>query len=388
MRTRKLLNGLWVPRWISPIVLAAVVATPYMATAQQGSWGNTFVHNSGNATLFGAHTFVAGGAGTQPGIIKTARTTPIGIVSFGPAATHSGANDAGHIDGYVGKYGTTAFTFPIGNGTKMRPVSISAPTSGDFKAAYWLENPNAATLPAGAPFPVANLGTGVTAVSNVEYWDIDGPSAVDLTLTWDAASNVNTLAGGNLSNLAIVGYNATTSKWESLGGTATGTLTGTGSVVATGVTPDNYVAFTFGSVTAEPTTPDLRPYLVLLNVDFTLPTTARSFTVRVRNMRVGTIATNPVIVRIYKPSPTSTIALTGAALTNWTVANTPTYYTLTSNLDVPEGTTGITITGNITLPASVPSGTHPLRVLIPDLSGGELATDNGNNEIIGKLTRN
>jgi hypothetical protein len=356
--------------------------------SQEGSWGNTYIGNSGAATFFGAHNFVTGGSGSQPGLIKTERTAPLGILYYSPDATYTGADDANHVDGYVAKTGTSSFTFPIGNGTKLRTAGISAPSAaGTFKAAYWFANPNSATLPAGGSFPVANLGTGVTGVSTAEYWDIDGPSAVDLTLTWDAASNLNTLSGGDLNNLIIVGYNSTTNLWESLGGTATGTLTGDGSVVATGVTPDNYSAFTFGSLEGL-TTPDLRPYLVILNVDFTLPTITRPFSVRVRNMRAGTVATEPIVVRIYKPSPTSTIALTGAALTNWTITNSPTFYTLTSDLDVPEGTTGIVITGNITLPSTVLSGVHPMRVLIPNLSGGELISDNENNEIIGKLTRN
>lgn len=355
--------------------------------SQEGSWGNTFIGNGGAATFFGAHDFMLG-SGTQPGIIKTERTAPMGILYYGSTATYTGADDTKHVDGYVAKSGTAAFVFPIGNGTKLKPAAISAPaTNGIFKGAYWSVNPNTATLPGGAPFPVVNKGTGVGEVSQIEYWDIDGPSAVDLTLTWDAESDLNTLTGGDINNLAIVGYNTTTNLWENLGGAATGTLTTTGGITATGVTPDNYSAFTFGSL-EELTTPDLRPYLVILNVDFTLPTITRPFTVRVRNMRAGTVATEPIFVRIYKPSPTSTIALTGAALTNWTITNSPTFYTLTSDLDVPEGTTGIVITGNITLPSTVLSGVHPMRVLIPNLSGGELISDNENNEIIGKLTRN
>jgi hypothetical protein len=198
--------------WVSITVLITLMLLAYSVRAQEGSQGNTTVFNGVQMTLFGPHTFMTGGSGTQPGIIKTIRTAPFGIVSYAAGAGHSGATDVNHVDGYVGKYGTTAFTFPIGNGTKLRPVSISAPASGDFKAAYWFANPNTATLPAGAPFLVANLGTGVTAVSNVEYWDVDGPSAINLTLSWDTASALSTLAGGVLANLSVVGYNPTTSK--------------------------------------------------------------------------------------------------------------------------------------------------------------------------------
>lgn len=242
--------------WIMSLIL---LGSYTLTMAQEGSQGNTTVFNGAQATFFGTHTFVAGGEGTQPGIIKTMRTAPIGIVNYATSADHTGATDANHIDGYVGKYGTAAFTFPIGDGTKLRPASISAPTSGDFKAAYWFSNPDVATLPSGAPFSVANLGAGVVAVSNVEYWDVDGSSAINLTLSWDAASALGTLTTDNIANLIVVGYNPTTSKWENLGnaGGTTGALATTGTVTAQGVTPDTYSAFTFGA--AVPIVPDLTP---------------------------------------------------------------------------------------------------------------------------------
>jgi hypothetical protein len=86
-------------------------------------------------------------------------------------------------------------------------------------------------------------------VSATEYWDLDGPSPVDITLTWDAASDLNTLANSNIANLLVVGYNPVTTKWENLGraGGVTGSLTTTGTITATGVTPNNYSAFTFGA---------------------------------------------------------------------------------------------------------------------------------------------
>lgn len=359
------------------------------AHAQEGTQGNATIFNGAQMTFFGAHTFVAGGAGTQPGIIKTIRTAPFGIVSYAAGADHSGATDANHVDGYVGKYGTTAFTFPVGNGTKLRPVSISAPASGDFKAAYWFSNPNAASLPAGAPFLVANLGTGVTAVSNVEYWDVDGPSAINLTLSWDAASALSTLAGGVIANLVIVGYNTSTSKWETLGnaGGTTGSLATAGAVTANGVLPGNYAAFTFGSAGLA-STPDLRPYTIITNVDFNATDVSRPFTARIRNVRTGTTASDPVTVRIYKPTPGSVLTLSGAAATDWALVNSGTYYTLTTNVDIPSSPLGYAITANITIPAATAAGTYPLRVFIPDLSGGEVLADNINNNLIVQLYKN
>lgn len=227
------------------------------AAAQSSSQGNTTIFEGTQMTVFGAHTFLTGGAGIQPGIIKTIRTTSPGILGFGPGATYTGQNDANHVDGYVSKAGTNAFVFPVGDGAKLRTIGISAPAaSGVYKAAYWSESAGAATLPAGAPFPLTSRVADVTGVSAVEYWDLDGPGPVSVTLTWDAASNLDALASSSMVNLLIVGYNPTTTKWESLGkaGGTTGTLAGTGSITATGVTPDKYSAITFGANVALPVT--------------------------------------------------------------------------------------------------------------------------------------
>lgn len=227
------------------------------ALAQQGSQGNTTIFEGTQMTVFGTHTFVTGGAGIQPGIIRTIRAASPGILGFGPGTSYTGQDDANHVDGYVSKAGNSAFIFPVGDGTKLRPIGISAPaTSGVFKAAYWSENPGTATLPTGAPFPTANMETDVTGVSQVEYWDLDGSSPVNVTLTWDAASNLNTLASSTMVNLLVVGYNPLTNEWENLGsaGGTTGSLTGIGSITAIGVTPDKYSAFTFGANSALPVT--------------------------------------------------------------------------------------------------------------------------------------
>jgi hypothetical protein len=361
-----------------------------LAQAQQASWGNTMVHSGGSMAVFGVHDFQTG-LGTQPGIIKTERSAPVGIFRFADGASYINEGPGKHIDGYVSKTGTSEFTFPVGDGTKLRPVKISAPVAiGTFRAAYFSTNPNTATLPTGAPFPVANLGTGVSGVSAVEYWDLDGPSAVNVTLTWDAASNLNTLTGSAIANLIIVGYNPATSKWENLGnaGGTTGTLASTGSITANGVTPDTYSAITFG-VAQVLTTPDLRPFIIMAATGFTSATTTRSFSVRVRNMRDATTATDPVIVRILKPTLTSTITLTGTSATEWSVtATTPAYYQLTTNSDIASGAIGNVITANLTIPASAATGAFNFAVAIPDLSGGEVLSDNGNNSTSIQVFKN
>lgn len=374
------------PVWSKVVALLVLLAVGSVSHAQEGSQGNTTVFSGAQMTLFGNHTFVTGGNGTQNGIIKTIRTAPFGIVSYSIVASHTAATNTSHVDGYVGKYGTTAFTFPIGNGTKLRPVSISAPASGDFKAAYWFSNPNAATLPAGAPFLVANRGTGISAVSNIEYWDVDGPSAVNLTLSWDAASALTALTGGVIANLVVVGYNPTTSKWENLGraGGTTGTLATIGTITANGVTPNTYSAFTFGAAVA--TTPDLRPLITMAQRNFIKSTVmSRPLTIRVANIgATGTTAAG--VVNVYLSAGLNfTVTLSGTS--NWTLANDGGgEYTLTSTVSIPRTIPASTsdIPLILTAKSTVTKGNYNLSVIIEDNSGGE--TNNTNNGVSSDIS--
>ena len=131
-------------------------------------------------------------------------------------------------------------------------MRISGPSSATaaFQAAYFPGSPAAASLPAGAPFTTGSRASGLAAVSEVEYWDINGDSPVHLTLTWDAASNLATLTGGSPSRLAVAGWNPVSGRWESLGTpTVTGTLSGSGTASVAGVIPSQYAAFTFAAST-------------------------------------------------------------------------------------------------------------------------------------------
>jgi len=212
-------------------------------------------------TFFGSHNFVAGGSGTQPGIIGTVRTAPYGALNFASTAvSYTGADNANHVDGYVRKSGTASFIFPVGNNGHYGPFAASADATA---GAYFHADPNSAIvpnpaggsyppLPAGAPFSTSSIGSGVTSVSSVEYWDIDGSGSTNITLTWNAGSGVGTLTGNSLSQLTIVGWDG--SKWVSIPSAvdATSILGGASSLTAgsittsAGITPDTYAAYTLG----------------------------------------------------------------------------------------------------------------------------------------------
>src|SRR4051812_3818760 len=94
----------------------------YAAKGQQSSSGNLTIFAGTQVTLFGNHNFATGGAGIQPGIINTIRTSPMGVLNFASTANAAiGANDANHVDGYVRKLGATAFIFPVGDNGHYGP---------------------------------------------------------------------------------------------------------------------------------------------------------------------------------------------------------------------------------------------------------------------------
>lgn len=242
------------------------------AQGQQASFGNVYVAGGGSMTLFGAHSFLVG-TGTLPGLIGTDRSAPASTVGFAASATWTGASDSAHVDGYVIQYGTSAFTFPIGDNGVYRPAAIGG--AAHTSAAYYRANPSSAVtssladgnftaLPAGAPFSTTSRGPGVVAVSTVEYWHIAGTSATKITLTWNSASAVSALTGNALADLTIVGWNAATSRWEKVASTvdpaslnsssSSGGFTGpasslnAGSITTTSaLAPNTYTVYTLGA---------------------------------------------------------------------------------------------------------------------------------------------
>lgn len=260
------------------------------AQAQEGSQGNTTIFGGAQATFFGNHTFLAPAGGTQPGVILTERATAtISYLNyFGNNLTATGVTDASYVDGYVRKYGTGQFIFPVGDNGNAGQFAASADgTNG----AYFFADPSVAVtsnlftgsnypvLPSGAPFATSSKGTGVSRVSPIEYWDINGATATPITLTWDATSDISTLTSTLLNRLSIVGWNGT--QWVKipsaidvtsvLGGAS---AVGAGSITTTAsIVPDTYTAYTFGAVA-----PDLTPIIILPNNNFSANGITKNFT--------------------------------------------------------------------------------------------------------------
>lgn len=197
------------------------------------------------------------------GAISTKRDFPIGIVSFGASVTSGALGADFFIDGYIKKAGADLFIFPVGDNGSSRPF---AAVSDQVVGAYFGVDPSIAVtsnpmggnygvLPQGGPFNAASMETALSAVSKAEYWDINGPVATRITLSWNAGSDINTLTNNTgTSKLTIAGWNGT--QWVHIPSTVdANSIFGTPSTAASGslttdaaLVPDTYNVYTLAAL--------------------------------------------------------------------------------------------------------------------------------------------
>jgi hypothetical protein len=234
---------------------------------QSASFGGTFVGSGGEMAIFGSHDFQNGSGTLGNGVIATDRTSVDNLFSWVEGASWTNASDLAFVDGYVRKYGSGAFIFPIGDNNKYRPIGISSMvnTTDATTAAYYLADPSIAitsniiggnygALPLSAPFSTSLKGADIQTVSNAEYWDIDGVNAVKITLTYDNVSSVSLLTNNNINTLSIVGWNG--SQWVKIPSSvdATSILGGTSSITLGSITtnativPNTYSVYTLAGL--------------------------------------------------------------------------------------------------------------------------------------------
>jgi hypothetical protein len=160
----------------------------------------------------GVHTFTAGR------ILSSA--TPNYLV-YEAGSDYSGESHTRHVEGWVKKRGSNQFVFPVGNGTSLRPLLISnLSATSEFACRYSGATPNVNS-------PLSPL----VSINPNEHWDLDqlwGGTA-EVTLNWDhmrvpfAQYSLSFIRAARFSG----GY------WTNAGGTATGTVSGTGSITTT-----------------------------------------------------------------------------------------------------------------------------------------------------------
>ncbi len=157
-------------------------------------------------------------------------------------------DDLKHVDGYTSYTGDAAYTFPVGDDLRNRPISIDANTSLDTaKAAYFFENPgNSPSFP--FTLDLNDTDSEVFNVSSFEFWDLDGSTSTRATLTWDIMSNLSQILNSdNLSELIVTGWSKDEQRWVNLGNFAVEGNLSEGSITSTLFNPDDFEALTFAT---------------------------------------------------------------------------------------------------------------------------------------------
>lgn len=275
-----------------------VLTMMFRGFAQSASEGNINIPSGGEmAIVNGQHNFQNGGSGVLPGIISTARTGTLGYLSFSGTASWVGAANNAHTDGYVRTYMTTSFTFPIGNGGKFRPAGVSTASAGNpADAAYFAASPTA------AGYSNTAVGAGVSGVSNIEYWDINGATPASITLTWDASSGVQ-----SASNVKIVGWNGT--QWVNIPATiASGATPASGTITTSGtIPPSNYQVYTLAGLNDTPANGLVSPKVFLQGG---LAGTSMTTTLATNNLI-------PLTDPYGKGTSTTNTVISGNGITDW-----------------------------------------------------------------------
>jgi hypothetical protein len=178
-----------------------------------------------NLSVAGIHTFANG--------IITTSATPNYLV-YEAGSSYTGATDNRHVNGWVKKIGSTNFTFPVGNGTYLRDISLSnLSANSEFNCKHYLVTPN-----------TTNVAAPVVLVDNFEYWDIPRVSGgtAQVTMNWDNSK----ISFPNYSLPEIRAVNYAAGLWTDRGGAASGNVTTTGVITSNVVS--NFGLYTFGSI--------------------------------------------------------------------------------------------------------------------------------------------
>lgn len=186
--------------------------------AQTFKTNNLVTNNSSGITLSnslsvsGTHTFTAG-------IVSSASSSNFLIYQSG--SSYTGSGNSKHVQGWVKKLGTTAFTFPVGNGTYLREMAISNLTgTPEFNAQY-----------SGATSNTSDIQSPLLSVDPYEYWtlnEVSGGATAQVTLNWDK-SKIN-FPNWALMDIRLAQY--TGGYWTNRGAGATGSPSTTGSIMS------------------------------------------------------------------------------------------------------------------------------------------------------------
>jgi hypothetical protein len=178
-----------------------------------------------NLHIADVHTFTNG--------IITTSATPNYLV-YEDGSSYTGSSDARHVNGWVKKVGSTNFSYPVGNGTYERRVTLANLTApSEFNVIHRTTTPN-----------YNSVLSPIFQADRYEYWEVNRVSGALalVTMNWD--NSKISFPDYTLSELRASWYNG--GAWTDQGGSASGSVYTTGQITSN--TINSFGLFTIASV--------------------------------------------------------------------------------------------------------------------------------------------
>ncbi len=179
------------------------------------------------------------------GNVMIARSNPLTYMNYANDAFYTGPDDPNKIDGYAGITNKESFEFPIGDLNRLRPLGIQSMAINPVaSAAYFFEDPNApSTFP--MVFDTSLKVDADLTISTREFWQLTSTIPSQVTLSWDAMSQVSEFID-DISEIRVMGWNKALDIWIDLGNTSyTGDMNN-GTVTSSDFLPVDYEIITLG----------------------------------------------------------------------------------------------------------------------------------------------
>jgi hypothetical protein len=182
------------------------------------------------------------------GKVLTDATNILTIVA-GASSTAGSLNS--FVDGPMDKIGSTAFVFPVGDGSRWARIGIGAPTTATtFRAQYFASaysNTNSIDL---------SSNPNLQNVSKLEYWQLDrnaGLGNATVTLFWEDAG-FSGIDDCSTNDLRVAHFDGVVLGWQNnnnivvTSGSCTGATSGS---ITTSTSVLSFSPFTFGSLSGD-----------------------------------------------------------------------------------------------------------------------------------------
>ena len=179
------------------------------------------------------------------GDIITSRSQASVYSNFMDYSFYTGESSVSKINGYGAMTNKQSFLFPVGDDTRLRPLTIeSVAINALAKCAYFFEDPNnSKTL--NIDYSTDKKASEFISVSDKEFWRVESDVPSRITVTWDEWSNVRSLAEF-LSDLKVVGWSKAENQWVNLGNTNVEGGMIYGSITSDEIVPNDYEIITIG----------------------------------------------------------------------------------------------------------------------------------------------